>query len=50
MPRSPHEAVLYAPGPELRPPAERALLVAVWTGVVVFSLAFWAAVMMLLVG
>lgn len=32
---------------ELRPPAERVQLVAVWMGIVAFCLAFWAAVTVL---
>lgn len=43
----PREAV-YS-GPDVRSPAERALLMAVWTGVVVFCLAFWAVVTLLFV-
>jgi len=53
----PHQAVVlptirYAPertrsGEELRPPAERLQLAAVWMGIVVFCLAFWVAVTVL---
>jgi len=47
-------AIGYTPdGPrpreDLRTPAESVQVVAVWTGVVVFCLAFWAAVTMLFV-
>ncbi|WP_245665452.1 hypothetical protein [Actinoplanes subtropicus] len=50
---SPHEVALVLAGrprPEevVRPPAERAWLVAVWVGVVGFCLAFWAAVALIL--
>jgi len=47
MSRSAHTLLPPHSGPDLRSPAERALLMAVWSGVVVFCLAFWAVVTMI---
>lgn len=44
MSRSAQAVLFAAPDRDLRSPAERALLMAVWTGVIVFCLGFWAAV------
>jgi len=44
MSRSAQSLLPPRTGADLRSPAEQALLLAVWAGVVVLCLAFWAAV------